>query len=91
MGRLILFVIFILELSTWQLYLAACTVPPFVSFVLVSFLPESPKFLMSRGRNKQAMKVFQTLFSINTGRQPEEYPVSTSYNIKVIGMFVFLN
>lgn len=38
-------------------------------------MPESPKFLMTMGRNKEALEVFQKVFSINTGKNKEEYPV----------------
>lgn len=40
------------------------------------FFPESPKFLMSQGRNDEALRVFQTIFQINTGRLRADYPVS---------------
>lgn len=39
------------------------------------FLPESPKFLMTAGRNKDALKIFQTVYSKNTGKPPEAYPI----------------
>lgn len=41
------------------------------------FLPESPKFLMTAGRNKDALNVFQKVYSKNTGKPLENYPVKT--------------
>lgn len=42
-------------------------------------MPESPKFLMSRGRNDEAMAVFQLIYKINHKNfKKENYPVSIS-------------
>lgn len=50
--------------------------PSIISGFLVAFLlPESPKFLMSRGRNDAAMKVFRKIHRMNNGALIE-YPVS---------------
>jgi len=37
---------------------------------------ESPKFLMSCGKRDEALSVFRRIYSINTGKPPESYPVS---------------
>jgi hypothetical protein len=39
------------------------------------FFDESPKFLMSSGRRDEALRVFQRVYSTNTGNPPETYPV----------------
>lgn len=70
-------ILLFLEIHTWQVFLAVCSIPPcLVAGISVAFLPESPKFLMSRGHNEQAMKVFRQIYSINTGKDPNSYPVS---------------
>lgn len=61
-------------MHTWQTFLLICALPSFTSGVLVSFLPESPKFLMSKGRNDEAMKVFERIHRANMGSKAE-YPV----------------
>lgn len=38
-------------------------------------MPESAKFLMTAGRNEDALKIFQKVYSDNTGQPPEKYPV----------------
>lgn len=38
-------------------------------------MPESPKFLMSQGRNSEALQAFQKVFHINTGKPKDSYPV----------------
>lgn len=53
----------------------------FVAAFLVYFMDESPKFLMAVGRHKEAMYVLQKIYSKNTGKPPESYPVSNPYII----------
>ncbi|XP_063701896.1 synaptic vesicle glycoprotein 2B [Culicoides brevitarsis] len=69
------------EIHTWQIFLAVCSIPPcLIAGILVAFLPESPKFLMSQGRNDEAMRVFRQIFSINTGKSPDSYPIKILVN-----------
>uniref|UniRef100_A0A182SPJ2 Major facilitator superfamily (MFS) profile domain-containing protein n=1 Tax=Anopheles maculatus TaxID=74869 RepID=A0A182SPJ2_9DIPT len=64
----------VLELHSWQIFLAVSCLPGLLSGISVMFLPESPKFLMSKGQNDRAMAIFRRLYAINTrGRQ--EFPI----------------
>lgn len=65
----------LLELRSWQTFLLIAAMPSLISGLAVCFLPESPKFLMSRGNNHEAMEVFQRIHRINFGSNIE-YPVS---------------
>lgn len=47
-----------------------------LSTIIFIFMPESPKFLMTIGQNEKALKVFQKIYSINTRKPPETFPVS---------------
>ncbi|XP_055617260.1 synaptic vesicle glycoprotein 2C-like [Toxorhynchites rutilus septentrionalis] len=67
-------------IHSWQIFLAVCCFPSLLSGACVLFMPESPKFLMSKGRNEQAMAVFQKLYSLNTGRSRGEYPIKELMN-----------
>ncbi|KAG7310221.1 hypothetical protein JYU34_004777 [Plutella xylostella] len=62
-------------IHAWNLFLLATALMPLLSGAAFVFLPESPKFLMSRGRNDEAMAVFRRIYSMNTGRPGEEYPI----------------
>ena len=75
LNAIILFLFISLVLKSWQIFLAITSIPSFLSGSLVLFLPESPKFLMSTGRNKEALIVFQKIFTWNTGKSYKEYPV----------------
>uniref|UniRef100_A0A1Q3FPY0 Putative synaptic vesicle protein sv2 n=1 Tax=Culex tarsalis TaxID=7177 RepID=A0A1Q3FPY0_CULTA len=64
-----------LAIHSWQIFLAVCCLPSLLSGACCMFFPESPKFLMAKGRNEQAMAVFRTLYALNTGRTREDYPI----------------
>ncbi|XP_045482408.1 synaptic vesicle glycoprotein 2B isoform X1 [Harmonia axyridis] len=61
--------------NSWRIFLLLCAFPSFVVALLLFMLPESPKFLLMRGRTKEALEVFQGIYKMNTGRSRDEYPV----------------
>ncbi|XP_050083648.1 uncharacterized protein LOC126570149 isoform X2 [Anopheles aquasalis] len=61
-------------IHSWQIFLAVSCLPGLLSGTCVLFLPESPKFLMSKGRNEQALAIFRRLHTINTGGR-QEFPI----------------
>ncbi|CAG9854816.1 unnamed protein product [Phyllotreta striolata] len=64
-----------INLHSWNVFLLCCSVPPLMTAIMFSFMPESPKFLMSIGKNEEALKVFQTVYSLNTGKSKEDFPI----------------
>lgn len=61
--------------NSWRIFLLICALPSFVVTILLFFLPESPKFLLSQGKSEQAIEIFKHIYHINTGNDPEDYPV----------------
>lgn len=61
---------------SWNLYLLICAVPSITGTIIFIFLPESPKFLMTIGRNEEALEVFRRVYKINSGKPASSYPVS---------------
>lgn len=61
--------------NSWRIFLLICALPSFAVAVLLFFLPESPKFLLSKGRSDEALEIFRSIYSINTGKDRSEYPV----------------
>lgn len=49
--------------------------PSFLVTFLLFYLPESPKFLLSRGKMDRALAVFKGIYISNTGKSGETYPV----------------
>ncbi|KOB69689.1 putative synaptic vesicle protein [Operophtera brumata] len=62
-------------IHSWNLFLLTTALMPILSGLAFLWLPESPKFMMSRGRNKEAMVIFKRIYALNTGRPADEFPV----------------
>ncbi|XP_065336899.1 synaptic vesicle glycoprotein 2B isoform X1 [Cloeon dipterum] len=65
------------KLNSWRIYLLICSLPSFLVAMLLCFLPESPKFLLSRGEHDKAIEVFRHIYVMNTGSDASSYPVRT--------------
>ncbi|XP_063226465.1 synaptic vesicle glycoprotein 2B-like isoform X2 [Bacillus rossius redtenbacheri] len=61
--------------NSWRVFVAVCTIPSFLAGCLMTCFDESPKFLMSRGQTDEALRVLRKVYSINTGKHPDTYPV----------------
>ncbi|XP_012261859.1 synaptic vesicle glycoprotein 2B [Athalia rosae] len=61
--------------NSWRIFLLICAVPSFVVAGLLMLLPESPKYLLSRGRQQEALEIFRRIYAINTGNARETYQV----------------
>ncbi|CAH1407028.1 unnamed protein product [Nezara viridula] len=61
--------------KSWQLFQMACCLPALISGISCIFFVESPKFLADKGNHEGALKVCQTIYSINTGNLSTSYPV----------------
>lgn len=61
--------------NSWRIFLLICAVPSFIVAALLCFLPESPKFLLSQGKTEEAMNIFKHIYHVNTGNEPDMYPV----------------
>ncbi|CAG9858657.1 unnamed protein product [Phyllotreta striolata] len=77
------FNLFGLTFHTWNIFLLCCAFPPLMASVLFSFMPESPKFLMSVGKNEEALQVFQKVFSSNCGKLKNDFPIKHLANEKI--------
>ncbi|KAI8034523.1 hypothetical protein M5D96_012710 [Drosophila gunungcola] len=67
--------IWTLSLTSWQIFVAITALPSLLSFVLFFFFPESPKFLMSKGRNQEAMDAFKFIYHLNSRKPKDSFPV----------------
>ncbi|CAH1407025.1 unnamed protein product [Nezara viridula] len=61
--------------TSWQLFQMACCLPALISGIGCIFFVESPKFLADKGNHEGALKVCQTIYSINTGNLSTTYPI----------------
>lgn len=63
--------------NSWRIFLAICSIPSILVAVFLFFLPESPKFLLTRNDHQKALEVFKQIYATNTGNDPDMYPVSS--------------
>lgn len=61
--------------NSWRIFLIVMALPSFVVAILLCFLPESPKFLLTTGKSDEALAIFKHIYHVNTGNDAEEYPV----------------
>ncbi|ALC48849.1 CG3168 [Drosophila busckii] len=66
--------------NSWRIFLLVCSLPSFLVGFLLLYLPESPKFLLTRGKKDRALAIFRGIFVTNTKKKPEEYMV---YDLEV--------
>ena len=65
-----------IEITSWRLFLALCAIPGICASCALYFFPESPRFLMAKQRPEDALDVFKKIYALNTGKDPDTYPVS---------------
>lgn len=69
-------------LHSWNLFLLIMAIPSLLGGLLSMYLPESPKFLMSRGLNMEALNVFQEIYRRN--QNIKEFPIKALANEKYV-------
>ncbi|XP_073831035.1 uncharacterized protein [Musca autumnalis] len=69
------FQIFNMKFVSWKIFIAICGIPSLLSSLLMSFSPESPRFLMSKGRNSEALEAFKMMYALNNGKSRDSFPI----------------
>jgi VNT family MFS transporter (synaptic vesicle glycoprotein 2) len=60
----------------WRLYLLALGIPSLLCAIAMIFLPESPKFVFSRGDEEEALKILKRIYKINNGDDESNFNVT---------------
>lgn len=60
-----------LSYKPWRLFLVVCGLPGFIAAIALTFLPESPKFVLSQGNKAAAYNILQKVNRWNNGRKSE--------------------
>ncbi|KAJ8919145.1 hypothetical protein NQ315_012130, partial [Exocentrus adspersus] len=61
--------------SPWRIFVVVCSLPSLMSMIFLYFLPETPKFLISKKQYDKAKLVFQKIFACNSRKSAYLYPV----------------
>ncbi|XP_044258117.1 synaptic vesicle glycoprotein 2B-like [Tribolium madens] len=72
------------EFHAWNLFLLVSTFPTVIAGVSFFLMPESPKYLMSKGNNAEALKVYQKIFKLNKRQSKEKFPFKSLIDDKQI-------
>lgn len=64
-----------IEIDSWRVFLVICSLPEFLACIALFAFPESPRFLILKSRHDEALDVFKKIYSLNTGKDPDTYPV----------------
>lgn len=60
--------------NSWRLFTVLCGVPSLSVAISMIFLPESPRYLLTRGDEEGALEVFRRIYTSNTGLPASQYP-----------------
>ncbi|KAK2917558.1 synaptic vesicle glycoprotein 2C [Channa argus] len=64
-----------LDFQSWRLFVVLCSVPSITSaFLFKLLMPESPKFLMEAGQEREAINVFRLMFDLNMKGKGKTFP-----------------
>lgn len=63
------------ELNTWNFYLYIMSLWSLFACMFYSMLPESPKYLVTRLKYDEAREILIEIYTQNTGKPAETYPV----------------
>lgn len=62
--------------DSWRIFVAICAIPAGLVTVALIFMPESPKYLLAKGRDYEALKIFRGIYAKNhPGKDPSDYPI----------------
>ncbi|KAJ2945490.1 hypothetical protein O0L34_g301 [Tuta absoluta] len=61
--------------TPWRLIQLVISLPGLVGIIILMFLMESPKYLLSKGRAEDCLEVLRSMYEMNTGNEKECFPV----------------
>lgn len=67
--------------NSWRLLVAATALPCLSSAALLALFPESPRFVLMKGNEQEALNILAKVYSVNSRLSPADYPVSFVYRV----------
>lgn len=59
----------------WRFLIIVYSLPSVLAALFIYLLPESPKYLLTEGKNDDALNILKKVYSFNTGKHPDDFPV----------------
>lgn len=69
--------------SPWRLYLLLNILPSFIACIGLFLLPESPKYLLSQGKQDESLSVLKQIYHVNTGKSKSSYPCKNLESLEI--------
>lgn len=60
--------LYFVEFKPWRLFMMSTSLVNLINAIISSFIPESPKFLLSMNKKDEALEVLSRVYAINTGK-----------------------
>lgn len=67
----------------WRLFTFICASISGVTAIALLFLPESPKYMLMLGKDKESLEILKTIYNTNT-RKPKEVPTANTISLLTI-------
>lgn len=61
--------------SPWRLFLVILAIPELLTALWIMKMPESPKFLLAKGRHAKSLLILRKIYAQNSGKEPDSFPV----------------
>ena len=65
------------QYNSWRIFVAVSALPSLLVSIALVFMPESPKFLLCKGREEETLSVLRSIYFTNTGKDRASYPVTS--------------
>lgn len=76
-----------LKINAWRIFIFLTSLPSLISFILIYQYPETPRYLMLRGRLLKSRDILEKIYLANHKNTSEPYPVNTKFITK--NFFIF--
>ena len=80
--RILTFKLGVYTIHSWRIFVILCTIPAFTSSILSLLMPESPRYLLVKGKKEKSLKVLKLIYRINKFK-----PKSTTYPVEIESLF----
>lgn len=76
------------DFNTWRIYTLVCSIPALLGLITISLLPESPKYLLSKGSSERALRLLRRMYAVNSGKPADTFPVHFHFS-KSIYVYIY--
>lgn len=79
-----------IDFTSWRLLTVVFAIPSALGAIGVYLSYESPRFLLTVGKEEEALEILRGIFTINTGKSGDDYNASIE-NLNVSYFYFYIN